>query len=182
MNEQIPSTEPPTAESESKTGLKDKVRETKETLKSKTKEIVEQAKQRGEEYVEQNKERAAQRIGGVGETIRQSAERLEKENDPNIAHYTRLVAEKLEGAASFIRERDLTQLRQEGEDIARRHPAAFFGGMFVAGLAVSRFFKASAEHAMGGENRDERRDEQRDAPEQQPSAAQGMESATSSQL
>ncbi len=163
MNEQNPN-----AESESKTNLKDKVRETKETLKSKTKEIVDEARQRGEEYVEQNKERAAQSIGGVGETFRQSAERLEKENDPNIAHYTRLVAEKLEGAAGYIRDRDLTQLRRDGEDLARRHPAVFFGGMFVAGLAASRFFKASAGHGTGHENRDKQRAE----PEQQSASAE----------
>src|SRR5262245_33869973 len=86
MNEQFSNAPPPDGP-ESKTGLKEKVRETTETLKAKTKEVVSEAKQRGEEYVEQGKERAAQRIQGAGETFRQSAERFESEHDPNIGHY-----------------------------------------------------------------------------------------------
>jgi hypothetical protein len=128
-----------------KTGVKETVREAKDKIKTTTREVAAQARERGQEYVQENKARAADRIGNVSESIRQTAERFEQEKDPNIAHYTRVVADKLEQAASYIRERDLNQLKRDGEDLARQHPAAFFGGMFVAGLAAARFLKASAE-------------------------------------
>src|SRR6185436_13634778 len=90
------------------------------------------------------------RLSGVSESIRHTAERFEQEHDPHIAHYTRLAADQIERAAAYVREHDLNQLRRDGEELARRHPAIFFGGMFVAGLAAARFLKASAERDVGG--------------------------------
>jgi hypothetical protein len=46
-----------------------------------------------------------------------------------------------------VLERSFQDLRRDAEDIARRHPAVFFGGMFVAGLALARFAKASADRS-----------------------------------
>jgi len=151
MNDQAENKERPTKEAMGhlKTEVKETLRETKDKIKARTKEMAAEARERGEEYVRENKERAADRIGGVSQSIRQTADRFEQEKDPNIAHYTRLVADKLEQAAGYIRERDLNQLKHDGEDLARRHPAVIFGGLFVAGLAAARFLKASAdrEHA-----------------------------------
>jgi hypothetical protein len=65
-------------------------------------------------------------------------------------------------------------LRHDVEDIARRHPAVFFGGMFVAGLAAARFFKASCETepGLGESTGDEYHQEtQASAPEQAAPAA-----------
>jgi len=146
MSDPFPNEKPDPATKEqtgSQTDLKETLRETKDKIKAKSKEVAAQAKERGEEYAQQTKERAAARIGGVGQSVRQTAERFEREQDPSIAHYTRLLADKLEQAATYVRDRDLQQLRRDSEELARRHPTAFFGGMFVAGLAAARFFKAS---------------------------------------
>jgi hypothetical protein len=147
MNDQDTNQDSPMNESlaEVKAGVKETVRETKDKLKTTTREVAMQAKERGEEYMRQGKERAAARLGGVSESIRQTADRFEREQDPNIARYTRLVADKLERTASYIRDHDLNQLRRDSEELARQHPAVFFGGMFVAGLAAARFLKASAD-------------------------------------
>ena len=135
----------PSPIAEAKEGLKNTVRETKDKIAAKTKEVAAQAKETGEQYVQQGKERAADRLGGVSQTIRQTADRFEQAQDPNIAHYTRVVAEKLEGAANYLRQHDLQQLKHDGEDLVRQHPAVFFGGMFIAGFAAARFLKASAD-------------------------------------
>jgi hypothetical protein len=147
MNDQAENNDRPTKEAigHVKTEVKETLRETKDKIKARTREMAAEARERGEDYVRENKERAADRIGGVSESIRQTADRFEQEKDPNIAHYTRLVADKLEQAAGYIRERDLNQLKHDGEDLARRHPAVIFGGLFVAGLAAARFLKASAD-------------------------------------
>ena len=55
-----------------------------------------------------------------------------------------------------MRNRDFATLRQDAEDMARRHPAVFFGGMFLAGLVVGNFVKASRRNIenqdyMGGD-------------------------------
>lgn len=135
-----------TQSSDTAARVKETARETKETVKAKVSEVAGQARERGEAYLEEGKERAAGRIEGYGESLRETASRFERENDPNIAHYTSMMADKLESAASYIRERDFRDLRRDAEDLARRHPAVFFGGMFIAGLAAARFFKASYEN------------------------------------
>ena len=144
MNDQMnPSGPNPIAAAQEE--MKNTVRETKDKIAAKTKEVAAQAKETGEEYVRQGKERTADRLGGVSETIRQTADRFEQEQDPNIARYTRVVADKLEQAANYIRQHDLQQLKHDGEDLVRQHPAVFFGGMFIAGFAAARFLKASAD-------------------------------------
>lgn len=158
MNHQGSNEAPPLNDpiNEAKDSLKNTVRETKDTLTAKTKEVAAQAKERGEEYVRQGKEHAADRIGGVSESIRQTADRFEQQQDPNIAHYTRVVAEKLEQAATYLRQHDLHQLKHDGEDLVRQHPAVFFGGMFIAGFAAARFMKASAAHPHHHDDHDDR--------------------------
>lgn len=136
---------------EARDQVKTQAREVKDTVKAKTQEAFAQAKQYGGEYAQHGKERAANRLGGFSESMRQTADRFEQEKDPNIAHYTRLLADKLENAATYVRERDLNTLRRDGENLARQYPAIFFGGMFVAGLVGARFLKASAERDQGME-------------------------------
>ena len=146
MNEQFSNGDSTLKESvaNAQAGVKATVREVKDTLKAKTKEVAAQAKEYGGEFVQRGKERTASRMGGFSETMRQTADRFEREQDPNIALYTRLLADKLDGAATYVRERDLNQLRHDGENLARQHPGLFFGGMFLAGFAAARFLKASA--------------------------------------
>jgi hypothetical protein len=126
--------------------VKETLREAKDTLKTGTKDVVSRAKNYSTEYLEKEKVRTADRIGTVCESVRQTADRFEREQDPNIARYTRLVADKLDRAATYVRERDLRELRHDGEHLARQYPALFFGGMFVAGFAAARFLRASASH------------------------------------
>jgi hypothetical protein len=133
-------------------GMKQTARDAGQKIKSKASQAMSQAKERGEAFAQERKSRAADRIEGFKESLHQTAERFEREEDPNIAHYTRMAADKLEQAAAYIRDCDIRDLRHDAEDLARRHPALFFGGMFVAGLAMARFFKAStAESSIGPE-------------------------------
>lgn len=157
MNEQFSNADSTMKESfaQAKDQVKDTARAAKTTIKTKTKEVMEQAKQCGGEYVQQGKERTASRIGGFSASIRQTADRFEQEKDPNLARYTRLAADKLDSAATYVRERDLKDLRRDGENLARQYPALFFGGMFVVGVVAARFLKASAQRDEVMEESDE---------------------------
>jgi vacuolar-type H+-ATPase subunit H len=159
MNEQGSKDNPTIKESmgQAKDEIKSTVREAKDTIKSKTMEAVSEAKGYGQEYAQQGREQTADRIGDVSQAVRETAGRFEREQDPNIARYTRMLADRLEGAASYVRDHDFNRIRSDCEDLARRHPAVFFGGMFIAGFAAARFLKASAgregnwEGSNGGE-------------------------------
>lgn len=90
----------------------------------------------------EKKDAAAGRVADYGEAIHESANRLE-EKDPNIAWFTHRAADKIQAVAEYMRGTDMTSLRSDCERIARRHPAAFFGGLFVAGLLLGNVVKAS---------------------------------------
>ena len=131
---------------EGKGDLKQSLRDTGEKIKSKSKETASHFKEQGGKYFDENKTRTADCMGRFSESLRSTADRFEAEQDPNIAHYTRLVAGKLDDAASYVRQRDFSGLRHDTEDLAREHPVLFFGGLFALGLAAARFLKASGEH------------------------------------
>ena len=116
-------------------------RETAARIKSAASETASRAKTKAQDIAHESKQQAADRIGGYGTAMRDSARAFEQK-DPNIAWATNQVADRIERVASYVRESDFDQLRRDGEDIARRHPVAFFGGMLVAGLVVGNLLKA----------------------------------------
>ncbi len=114
--------------------------------------MIDQAKERASTMAQEQKQSAAQRIGRCGSALRDSARSVEQE-DPNIAYFANSAAERIERVADYLRSTDLDGLRHDAEDLARRRPALFMGGMLVAGLIVGSIIKASASAARDeGEN------------------------------
>jgi hypothetical protein len=70
-----------------------------------------------------------------------------EEQDPNIAWFTHRAADKIQGVADYVRSQDFRALRADAEDVARRHPAVFFGGLFLAGLMLGNVAKAGRNRA-----------------------------------
>ena len=100
------------------------------------------AKEETARLAAEKKSAAADRVGGYGSAIHETARNFE-ENDPNIAWLAHRTADRVEQVADYIRSRDLHALRDDTEDLARRHPALFFGGLFLAGVVVGNLLKAS---------------------------------------
>jgi hypothetical protein len=115
-------------------------------IKSTASDSAARAKQTAERVATEKKETAAGRIGGYSSAMHESARSLE-EKDPNIAHFTHQAADRLQAAADYVRGRDFAGLREDAEGWARRHPAAFFGGLFFAGLILGNVVKASRPRA-----------------------------------
>lgn len=112
-------------------------------LKSAATDTAARARDEVQRLAAEKKSSAAERLGGYSSAIHDSARSLE-ENDPNLAWFTHRAADRLQSVADYVRDRDFQELRQDAEDVARRHPALFFGGLFVAGLLVGNLLKASA--------------------------------------
>lgn len=119
-------------------------RDTAARIKSAAGDTANRAKEEATRFASETKEGTASRIGGVSSAIHESAKSLE-EQDPNIAWATHRLAEKIQGVADYVRDRDFAGLRADAENLARRHPLAFFGGLFVAGLVVGNLLKAHSE-------------------------------------
>ena len=133
---------------ETKNQIAQTARDAATKVKTAATKTVGRAKDEAERFVTDKKETAAGRIGSYSSAIHETANSLE-EKDPNIAWFTHQAADKLQGVADYMRNRDLAALRHDAEDIARRHPAAFFGGMFLAGLLIGNVVKASRKKLDG---------------------------------
>jgi hypothetical protein len=127
-------------------GTKNKIsqtaRETATKVKGAASTTALRAKEEAGRFVSEKKETTANRIGSYSSAIHDTARSLE-EKDPNIAWFTHQAADRLQHVADYMRNRDFSALREDAEDLARRHPATFFGGMFLAGLIVGNIVKAS---------------------------------------
>jgi hypothetical protein len=102
-----------------------------------------QAKERAASMAQEQKKSAADHIGRYSSALRDSARSVEEE-DPNVAYYANMAAERIERIADYVRSTDLAGLQHDAEDIARRHPALFMGGMFLAGIVLGGLVKTSA--------------------------------------
>lgn len=117
-------------------------RDTAAKIKTTAADTASRAKEEAQRIAQQKKENAANRVGGYSSALHESARALE-EQDPNIAWFAHQAADRLQTVADYVRNRDFAALRQDAESLARRHPAAFFGGMFVAGLVLGSVLTAS---------------------------------------
>jgi hypothetical protein len=117
---------------------------TVEEIKATASEASTALKEKASDIARQQKGGVADRIGSYSSAIHRRAESMEAE-DPNIAWLTHRVADRLSSAADYMRTRDLQDLTTDVENFARKHPAAFFGGLFVTGLVVGNLVKATAK-------------------------------------
>ena len=92
------------------------------------------------------KNRVGEELGNFGSALRSAASRLQETDDKGIARYAEQAADQLDSTARYLRQRDITGLAEDLETFARRNPEVFLGGMFLAGLGISRFLKSSRHH------------------------------------
>jgi hypothetical protein len=135
-------TEPSGTLSETKNKVTQTARDAATKVKSAAGSSVTRAKEQAERFAAEKKETTANRIRSYSSAIHDTARSLE-EQDPNIAWFTHRAADRLQGVADYMRNRDFASLRYDAEDMARRHPGMFFGGMFLAGLVIGNIVKAS---------------------------------------
>lgn len=128
---------------QTKQAIAQTARDATEKVKSVASDAASRARDEAERFAAEKKDTAAGRVGSYSSALHESARSLE-EQDPNIAWFTHRAADRLQSVADYIRSRDFSSLRNDCADLARRHPAAFFGGLFVAGLLVGNMIKATS--------------------------------------
>ncbi len=126
---------------QAKQAITSTARDTAARIKSAANDTASRAKSEAQRLASETKETTASRIGGYGSAMHESAKSLEGQ-DPNIAWATHRVADRIQGVADYIRTSDLSDLKMDAENFARRHPLAFFGGLFIGGLILGNLLKA----------------------------------------
>lgn len=109
-----------------------------------------QARVRLHSMAGEQKDRAATVVDDLCKAARAAVDKLDEQNDPKIAGYARTAAESLEGVRDYLRSADISDLTDDVGRFTRRHPGVVLGGLFVAGLAASRFLKADRHYQPRG--------------------------------
>ncbi len=144
--------------------VKDAAREAGEHIKQTVSSTASKIKESAADIADQRRTQAADQVGRIGQNIHSTARSMENE-DPNIAHYAHRIADRLDNVADYVRNRDLAALKDDAADLARRHPVAFLGGLFVAGLVIGNIVKAGAAATLGSASNPDRQS----PPQPQPS-------------
>ena len=114
-----------------------------QTKKERSQRLATDARRQATAYLAGQKDAVANSLGDFSEATRKVAETLRESDDATAARCTEAAAEKAAELSRYLREREPSQMLGDLEDATRRHPAAVYGGLFAAGLAISRFLRSS---------------------------------------
>jgi len=121
------------------------------TAKEQVGSVVSQVKEQATSRIEAQKERATSGIDSVATAIRQTGDQLRDGNQDAVAGYVDQAARRLESFSAYLRNRDVNEIIEDVETIARREPTIFMAGAFFLGLLGARFLKSSRPRQMGND-------------------------------
>jgi hypothetical protein len=108
-------------------------------------ELADTAKETVGSQIGSKKGRLSEQISEVAQALRDTGSRLgENAQSAVAAGYVDKAASQVERIADYVESRDVADIVAEVKDLARREPAAFFGGLFALGLVAGRLLKSSA--------------------------------------
>jgi hypothetical protein len=105
-------------------------------------DLAGQAKDKVEAAVNDKKSVGADYIGNIASAVHRVAGEIGNEI-PQAAPYIHQAANRLEGVATAVREKNVRELVGEVEGFARQQPMLFFGGTLLLGFAAIRFLKTT---------------------------------------
>ena len=104
-----------------------------------------------ETKLEAGRDFAAEHLFQVAHALRRTGDEL-RSSDSALTDYVTKAATSVDEVSHYLQTRTLSQLLGDAEGFARREPAMFLGGSFLAGLLGGRFLK-SATPATGNDLR-----------------------------
>lgn len=111
--------------------------------------IAERVRERASAELTTQKERATDGLGTIAQVVRRSTQQLRDQQHDTVAQYIEQAADQLERLSTRLKEKNVSELLNDAQRLARRQPALFIGGAFVLGLLGARFLKSSSDRATG---------------------------------
>ncbi len=130
---------------EEKARSREQASEAVEATGEQVRQSGEQAGKQALDALNERKDRLARSIDDFGEALDSAVEHLRRQQHGQLADYAQRLSGGIHDASRAVRERSSRQLWQDTSEFARRRPEVAVGAMFAAGLALSRFFKATEE-------------------------------------
>jgi hypothetical protein len=131
--------------------MKDEAARATAEVRQRGSEIASTAVEQAETYAYEQKKAGAQHVANFARAVERAADELEG-SSPELAQYAHSAASTVSRFSDTLRQSNVRELLDEANDFARREPALFFGAAIVAGMALSRFLRSSAERGATTEN------------------------------
>ena len=116
-------------------------------VQHRAKETMHEAEKEAKSRLDEGKKAAAHQVSAIAQAVRVSGDELREQEQPEMARYASMAADRIDRMANTLREKDTDQLMGEVEAFARRKPEVFLGTAFAAGVFVARFLKSSGQHS-----------------------------------
>jgi hypothetical protein len=107
--------------------------------------IADRVRERASAQLTTQKERATDGLGTIAQVVRRSTQQLRDQQHDTVAQYIEQAADQLERLSTRLKEKNVSELLNDAQRLARRQPALFIGGAFVLGLLGARFLKSSSD-------------------------------------
>jgi hypothetical protein len=139
-------------------GVKEQAQEKAEEVRGQAAEQMRraggQARDRVREQVDQRSTQVGEQVGRHASDLRDVAQQLREEGKDGPAKIADEVADRVDGAGSWMRDSDAERILGDVEDFARSNPWAVAAGGLALGFVASRVLKASSsrryEHRSSG--------------------------------
>jgi len=123
---------------------RDAISQAAEAARRQASQAAEQARCYANERIDEGKRWTAEELSHAAAAVRTAAQKLREEHhDEPLAGYAETLAGWAEQSANYVRDLQLDDVAQEARSMIRQRPEWVLGGLFLAGLALGRFLKAS---------------------------------------
>jgi hypothetical protein len=120
-------------------------------VKQAGREAASRTKEELRSRLEHGKASAATAVGETTEALDQASARWAEGGHETLAEAASAMSAKLAKLADYVETHSLDEVTRDARRVARENPALMIAGGVALGLALSRFFKASAAHGHGAE-------------------------------
>jgi len=109
--------------------------------------FAQRLKEDGRRTLEQRKRSAANRVDSIAQALERSGAQFVDNDEPTLADLVKRLSGTVGNLATRLREGTIDDLVDDTRSFARRNPGLFIAAGLVAGFALARFVKASAQRS-----------------------------------
>lgn len=125
--------------------VQQKAGEVAEQVQEKAGDLVDKAKQQVSSRLSGQIEGASQSLSSVSQAVLAVGRQLREQDQAPLANFADQAAEQVLRLSGYLRGKDLDELVDDTEQLARRSPALFLGSAFTLGMLAARFLKSSGQ-------------------------------------
>ena len=112
------------------------------------KDSATQLKESTAQLAEQQKKAGAGHLSGIAGAVHAAADQLDQQL-PGAARYIHDAAERIDHAASGLRNKNFADIADGVRRLGQERPLALFGGAMLAGFVLTRFLKSGQSNGDG---------------------------------